>query len=1460
MKKLTLLLLLTFATATNAAPVTWTTSTVSGPSDVNTAGTLFGAMEIGSATPQTINGVTFAANPGGAGPHTLGSGTLTLGGLGITAGVFWPTADPSGDAAYGTALNSGRYSTASNGTITLGGLTVGRTYLVQLWIADTRAGYNTRVRTVDGVSTTSGGPNIATGTFIADAETQVITVASVGSFGPQVNLLQLRELPLVVTTTADSGAGSLRQAVANAEAVPGANTILFDAALSGGTITLGSAVVLNDDLLFDTTSLPAGLTIDAGAGTNRIFTVSSGKTVILSGVTFTGGFLTGSVVAEAIFGGAIYNSGTLTLTRCNFTGNVATRGGAIFSDPTGNVTLTECSFSGNASGSHGGAISNQGTMTLTRCTLSGNNTSNLARGGAIYNASGGQMQPLTLTQCTLSGNTAQDGGAIFNQGGPLTLTHCTVSGNVVTSDDSFLQHGGGGVRILGGSLSLTNCLIAGNSAASTLGPDVWKPASASGTITRSGTNLIGNNNFMDDTFPVGLPNANGDYVGTQATPLAPQVGPLGGSGGPTQIRPLLYNSLALNRITLPLFTTDQRGVSMYGDADVGAFEAQLGGIASVTIAEGSVTPALPFSVGTVGSLIGTSSDTALVPHAGIILGGSGGSRSVMVVPVEDAHGSPTITITDSASGETTPFVITIEPVNDVPSFIKGADQTDVVMNSGRRTVPGWATAISPGPANESAQMLAFIVSSDNPALFSEQPAIAADGTLTFTPAPVQSGTATVTVRLQDSGSGVAPQVNLSAAQTFIITVASLPTLTVSSTADSGPGSLRTQITAALLENGSRRIVFAPALAGQTITLSSEIVLTDLESADTLSIDGSGGPIISGGGTGRLFTIPSNGSAALRGLKLTAGNGAGTTSSGNGGAILNQGTLTLAQCTLSGNTGVFGGAIHTTGTLTLTQCTLSGNTANQGGAIRTIGVSSTNSSKLMMTQCTLSGNTANQGGAIHTTSGTLTLTHCTLSANTVSVGGKGISCNSSNTLTVSNCIFAGNFPTNQADIGGVSTTHPYLLLHRHGVNLIGSNSAGSGPLAEFPAGLPNAFGDYVGNSGAPLDPQLAVLGDYGGPTWTMPPLVGSLAVNAIPIPQSEAQMIQITSLSSYTLSFNGASTVIPANTVSATTIQAALNGLPTIGGIGGSVTVTGLTGSDSQTFIVVFDGGTLAGVNQPQMNATGIVSVATLIHGTSGIAPATDQRGFPIVGLADIGAYENGAPTLSAIADQVALSGVPSAPIALTIGDAETAAASLTVTGTSSNTLVPNANVVLGGTAENRTVTITPATNQTGTATITLTVNDGANTTSTSFNLTVLANTSYNAWKLAEFGNNAANPAFAGDTADFDNDGQSTFLEYATRGLPLAPSTSPFSTPQPSGPAYQFSFPWRPGVTDLRYIVQRSSTLSGWTEIYRLDLSTNQITEQGNVTADENPTTQIITITDPDFTTGGSFWRLVVERP
>jgi hypothetical protein len=99
---------------------------------------------------------------------------------------------------------------------------------------------------------------------------------------------------------------------------------------------------------------------------------------------------------------------------------------------------------------------------------------------------------------------------------------------------------------------------------------------------------------------------------------------------------------------------------------------------------------------------------------------------------------------------------------------------------------------------------------------------------------------------------------------------------------------------------------------------------------------------------------------------------------------------------------------------------------------------------------------------------------------------------------------------------------------------------------------------------------------------------------------------------------------------------------------------------------------------------------------------------------------NAAPTIASPADQSILKNSATGALAFTVGDDFTAAASLTVTNASSNpTLVPAANIVLGGSGATRTVTVTPAANQTGSAIITLTVSDGAFTTSDTFLLTVL---------------------------------------------------------------------------------------------------------------------------------------------
>jgi hypothetical protein len=96
------------------------------------------------------------------------------------------------------------------------------------------------------------------------------------------------------------------------------------------------------------------------------------------------------------------------------------------------------------------------------------------------------------------------------------------------------------------------------------------------------------------------------------------------------------------------------------------------------------------------------------------------------------------------------------------------------------------------------------------------------------------------------------------------------------------------------------------------------------------------------------------------------------------------------------------------------------------------------------------------------------------------------------------------------------------------------------------------------------------------------------------------------------------------------------------------------------------------------------------------------------------------PTISSIGDQTINRNASAGPLNFTVGDAETSASALTVTASSSNTgLVPNANIVFGGSGANRTVTITPLVNQAGSTTITLTVNDGIISTNTTFIVNVL---------------------------------------------------------------------------------------------------------------------------------------------
>lgn len=138
-----------------------------------------------------------------------------------------------------------------------------------------------------------------------------------------------------VTNLADNGAGSLRQALLDANSMAGADTITFSV---NGTINLeGSLPSINDNVMINGPGANL-LTVRRNiGGTYRIFTVNAGVTATISGLTLTNGLQDN--------GGGILNTGTLTVNNCVITGNTAPDGG--------------------------GGIFNRGTLTMNGCTISG---------------------------------------------------------------------------------------------------------------------------------------------------------------------------------------------------------------------------------------------------------------------------------------------------------------------------------------------------------------------------------------------------------------------------------------------------------------------------------------------------------------------------------------------------------------------------------------------------------------------------------------------------------------------------------------------------------------------------------------------------------------------------------------------------------------------------------------------------------------------------------------------------------------------------------------------------------------------------------------------------------------------------------------------------------------------------------------------------------------------------------
>jgi predicted outer membrane repeat protein len=195
--------------------------------------------------------------------------------------------------------------------------------------------------------------------------------------------IKIPQNDFAVTTTADAGEGSLRQAIINANMLYGANTITFDTTIgpfaepetimvAGGLPDIVGEVTI-DGYIKGRLWKPSGVTL-RGGNQGRIFTVTPGAMATIASLTVADGY--------ARDGGGILNRGGLVVKGVTFVNNAADHSGGALANLGGILTVINSTFADNSAGGAGGGLADSaGKVTVTNCTFSGNRA---AIGGGIF--------------------------------------------------------------------------------------------------------------------------------------------------------------------------------------------------------------------------------------------------------------------------------------------------------------------------------------------------------------------------------------------------------------------------------------------------------------------------------------------------------------------------------------------------------------------------------------------------------------------------------------------------------------------------------------------------------------------------------------------------------------------------------------------------------------------------------------------------------------------------------------------------------------------------------------------------------------------------------------------------------------------------------------------------------------------------------------------------------------------
>jgi uncharacterized delta-60 repeat protein len=859
---------------------------------------------------------------------------------------------------------------------------------------------------------------------------------------------------LTVNLPSDNGDGvcdatcTLRDAVAAANNSPGDDTINFAAGLTNITLNNAEIAIANNGSL--TISGPGAnvLTIDGGAGTNRIFYINQNAVVSIKDVTLTGGNGRGADGGQNLDGA----------------------GGAILNDQLATLTLDRVHVTGNTSaGKNGGGVESfVASLRIRNSTFSNNQTTGSGAGGGVHTIFGG----LTVANSTFSGNAAAggDGGGLDMQGGS-TLRNVTVTGNTAVR--------GGGLFTTSASFNFGNTIIAGNTANGGSAPEIEVGAS----VTSVGNNLIGDS--AGDAANTGQPIT---YQSTDILDTPPLLDALANNGGPTPTHALQSNSPAIDKgdnakavdpFDNSALTTDQRGLARIVDAppasntptvDIGAFEVQ--GV-SATPTPTPVSTPTPTPTPTATPTPTPTPTATPTPTSTPTPTPTPASCSTVVINPNDGGAGSLREAINCANAQ---------PGADTVTFASGLTGA-ITLTSGELFISDAVTVQGPGAG-------VLTVSGNNASRVFDL--AAGNFNVSISGLTIANG-----LHRGSDGNNAGPGFGGGILNNNSGTLDIINCTLSGNSAVGGNGSIGgSGIGGAILnaDDGTLNIINS-TLSGNTARGG-----TFIGSNGGGGGFGGGGVIFNHAGAMNLTNSAFVGNAATTGdfHKVGASGETAFINGAEGGGILNGdpgGVITINGCTLSNNSANGGTYLVESGIVTTA-------VGSQGGAIFI------SSGAVIITNSTLSGNSANpgafsgggQGVGLDSSGGavvnfaTLNVNSSTISGNSATgvtgrnggesgkgVGGGIFTFNPSSKPTTTNArnsIIARNTATDGPDASGALTSQ--------GFNLIGNNKDANISPAQA--------SDQIGTPASPIDPLLAALANNGGSTQTMALLAGSPALD------------------------------------------------------------------------------------------------------------------------------------------------------------------------------------------------------------------------------------------------------------------------------------------------------------------------------------------------------------------------------